>query len=959
MKQDTQNTRLLWDDIQANAISFAKRWKDARRENAEKQPFLLGFFKVFGVDDPLLYGSFEHEVRKSGTTVNWIDFFWPGQIAIEMKTRGKDLGDAYQQLKGYMDHVPGEDVPDLWMVCDFETFQVWRHSTKEKFTFKLKDFRKHIKRFANIAGYTTERLHDDQVEVNVKAAEKMAKLHDALKTSGYDGHDLEVYLVRLLFCLFADDTGIFPQDSFSHYIEASKPDGSDLSDHIARLFEVLNTPEEIRAKRTLLADELKQFRYINGGLFANRLPPADFDAKMRQTLIDCANFDWNKISPAIFGAMFQGVMDKTQRRELGAHYTSEENILKLINPLFMDELWQEFDRVKTDPMALDRFHEKISHLRFLDPACGCGNFLIITYRELRLLELEILKMKGGRQRILDISPLLKVEVEQFYGIEYEDFPCQIATVGMWLIDHQMNLRASEEFGQYYARLPLTHSATIVQGNALRVDWQGIVPKDELSFILGNPPFNGARTMSDAQKEDMLSIFEDTKGVGNLDYVTAWYKKAAMLMAGTEIKTAFVSTNSITQGEQVAILWKPLFEQDHIKINFGYRTFKWSNEAKGKAAVHCVIVGFSVFDSGSCISGLLRRCAPRNDEAKTGVIANEAKQSRNNGVTTGVIASEAKQSSATMNNGKRVIYDSDGTKNLAKNINPYLVDAPDIFIESRTKPLCGVPEIGMGNQPIDDGNYLFTEAEKADFLKKEPLAEQWFRPWMGADEFINGFKRHCLWLGNCPPSERRKMPEAMKRIEAVKKFRLTSKRGSTKKIADTPTRFQTENMPESSYVVIPEVSSERRKYIPIGFLTPDIFCSNKLRLMPDGTLYHFAVLTSIVHMAWTRVVTGRLEMRYQYSINIVYNNFPWPDATDEQKTAIEKLAQAILDARALFPDSSLADLYDPLTMPPELLKAHHNLDRAVMKLYGFAKDTTEAQTVALLMERYQKLAEGMK
>jgi len=592
--------------------------------------------------------------------------------------------------------------------------------------------------------------------------------------------------------------------------------------------------------------------------------------------------------------MFQGVMDKNQRRELGAHYTSEENILKLINPLFMDELWKEFDRVKTDPTALEYFHDKISRLKFLDPACGCGNFLIITYRELRLLELEILKMRIGvtRQRVLDISPLFKVNVEQFYGIECEDFPCQIAQVGMWMIDHQMNLRVSEHFGQYYARLPLTQSATIVRGSALRIDWESIVPKKELSYILGNPPFNGARTMSGAQKEEMLNVYGNANGVGNLDYVTAWYKKAAELMADTKIKAAFVSTNSITQGEQVAFLWKPLMECG-IYINFGIPTFKWSNDAKGKAAVHCVIVGFSYFKT-------------------------------------------------------------------SPNINPYLIEAPTVFIESRQHPICKVPEIGIGNKPIDGGNYLFTALEKDEFLKKEPQAIKWFRPWIGADEFINGYTRFCLLLKYCPPNELRKMPEAMKRIEAVRNYRLASKSDGTRKIANTPLRFHVENIPNTNYIVIPEVSSERRIYIPLGFVSPDVLSSNLVKIMPNATLYHFGILTSNVHNAWMRAICGRLKSDYRYSKDIVYNNFPWPDTPDEQKVIIEKLAQSILDARALFPESSLADLYDPLTMPPELLKAHQNLDRTVVKLYGFAnKDTTETEIVAALMERYQNIVGKVK
>ena len=913
---------LTWDNIQSNAVAFSKRWKDAHNEEAQAQSFTTDFLQVFGVDDPEAMGGFEYKVPLSGNRTGYIDYLWKGQIAIEMKARGKDLSAAFEQLRNYVSHLPEDEIPDLWMVCDFETIRLCRRSTNEVYTFKTKDLRKHIKRFANIAGYTTERVRDDQVEVNIKAAEKMAKLHDALKISGYDGHHLEVYLVRLLFCMFADDTGIFPKDSLIQYVENSKPDGSDLSDRVARLFEVLNMPPETRAKRALLSAELRQFRYINGKLFDAALPVADFDAKMRQTFLDCLKFDWNKISPAIFGAMFQGVMDAKQRRETGAHYTSEENILKLVNPLFLDGLWQEFDKVKTDPAGLDRFHDKIARLKFLDPACGCGNFLIITYRELRLLELEILKMKvGSNQLILDITPLLKISVEQFYGIECEDFPCQIAQVGMWLTDHQMNLRASEQFGTYYVRLPLTQSATIVHGNALRVDWESVVPKNELSCILGNPPFSGARTMNESQKSDMLHVFGKLKGVGNLDYVTAWYKKAVDVMSGSLIRTAFVSTNSISQGEQVAILWKPLFEKYNVKIDFCCRTFKWGNEAKGKAAVHCVIIGFSDNDNGA------QAFLPVYTDDSTG-----------------------RNACAPL----KTIYESDGSKISANNINPYLVDAPDIFIESRSQPLCDTPAMSLGNQPIDGGHYLFTSDEKNEFLKIEPQAEKWFRPWIGSHEFINRYVRHFLFLRECTPAELRAMPESMKRVEAVKQFRLASKREVTRLLAETPREFAFSNISQGSFIVVPEVSSERRKYIPIGFLSPDILCSNLVKIISDATLYHFGVLTSSVHMAWTRAVCGRLKSDYRYSSTLVYNNFPWPDATDDQKSAIEKLAQTILDARALFPDSSLADLYDPLTMPPELLKAHRDLDRAVLKLYAFSPSTPEPVLVAALMERYQKL-----
>ena len=783
---------LTWDNIQSNAVAFSKRWKDGKNEEAEAQSFTSDFMHVFGVDDPAAIGDFEYKVPLSGNKTGYIDYLWKGQIAIEMKSRGKDLTAAFEQLRNYMTHLPEDEIPDLWMVCDFENIRLNRRSTNEIYNFKTKDLRKHIKRFANIAGYTTERVRDDQIEVNVKAAEKMAKLHDLLKNHGYDGQELRVYLVRLLFCLFADDTGIFPKDSLYKYVEDSKTDGSDLSERISKLFEILNMPPETRTKRTLLSDELKQFRYINGKLFNDYLPSAEFDTKMRQTLLECLNFDWNKISPAIFGAMFQGVMDAKQRREMGAHYTSEENILKLINPLFLDELWKEFDRVKTDPAALDRFHDKIAKLKFLDPACGCGNFLIITYRELRILELEILKMKStNNQLIIDITPMLKISVEQFYGIEYEDFPCQIAQVGMWLTDHQMNIRASEQFGTYFARLPLTQSATIVHANALRIDWEDVVSKYELSYILGNPPFIGWRVMSTEQREDMHNVFGKLQNLGHLDYVSAWYKKATDFMSETRTTSAFVSTNSLTQGEQVPVLWKFLMENG-IFINFGIPTFKWSNEAKGKAAVHCVIIGFS-----------FNKTEP--------------------------------------------------------NINPYLVEAPTVFIESRNKPISDVPEIITGNQvtqPKSDGLVIESD-EYEDFISREPLATKYIKRLVGSREFINNLPRYCLWLVGASPTDLRKMPLVLERIENCRQFRLSSSDAGTQKLADSPTLFR-ETLNPDTFIVIPKVSSENRKYIPIGFLTANEIPTNTLKIIPDATLFHFGILSSNVHNAWMRTVGGAYE-----------------------------------------------------------------------------------------------------
>ncbi|HPT68874.1 MAG TPA: N-6 DNA methylase [Syntrophomonas sp.] len=894
--------QLSWIEIQSRALQFSKKWKDAKDEASEAQSFLNEFFEIFGVDRKRI-ATFEKKVPMGSNRNGYIDLLWKGVILVEMKSFGKSLDKAYAQAKDYAFHLEDEELPEYIMVSDFHNIRLYRLTTGQVWNFKTSQLHKHVKLFADLAGYKAAIDRPTDKEVDIKAAETMAKLHDLLKAHGYEGHQLEVYLVRLLFCMFADDTGIFEKNIFFDYISDSKEDGSDLSARIARLFEILDTPPQIRAKQTMLSDELKRFTYINGKLFNERLSFADYDYKMRKMLLECCSLNWGYISPAIFGAMFQGVMNPQERRELGAHYTSEENILKVIKPLFLDELWEEFEFIKGNSKQLQKFHEKLSKLKFLDPACGCGNFLIITYRELRCLELEILKMliDNSGQLIMDISPYCIVNVNQFYGIEIEEFPCQIAQTGMWLIDHQMNTLVAEHFGLYYARLPLQQSATIINGNALTIDWESIVPKNELNYILGNPPFGGARIMDQTQKRELLTVFNDIKGAGNLDYVTAWYSKASAYIQNTKIKVAFVSTNSISQGEQATILWKTLFEIYKVEINFAYRTFKWSNEAKGKATVNCVIVGFSL----------------------------------SNNKTT------------------KSIYDNDNVIKATK-INQYLVDAPIVFIESRTTALCNVPKIGIGNKPVDGGNYLFTEHKKDEFIKMEPEAEKFFKVWIGSDEFINGYNRYCLWIGDCPPDVLKNMPQTLKRVEAVRQFRLASKSSQTIKLAETPRRFHVENMPQGTYIIIPKVSSEKRKYIPLGFLDENTLCSDLVFLIPNATLYHFGILTSIVHMAWMRAVAGRLEMRYRYSKDIVYNNFPWPEPSEKQKEDIEKAAKAVLEARELFPDSSLADLYNPLTMPPELVKAHNNLDRTVITAYGIKGLKTETEIVSVLMERYQQL-----
>lgn len=895
---------LSWNEIKERAIAFSKKWEDTTDENADAKPFLVDFFNIFGVSDRRV-NSFEHRVTKRNGRNGYIDMLWKGNILIEMKSRGKDLDRAYQQATDYFDGLKEYDLPKYILVCDFHTFRLYDLEADKTFEFTLDQLYKRVNLFGFIAGYSSKVELKEQDPVNIKAAEAMAKLHDSLKEIGYDGHNLELYLVRLLFCLFADDSSIFNKNIFYEYVRNhSSEDGSNLASVINEIFEILNTPTDKRLRN--ISDELNAFPYVNGKLFEERLPLASFDSKMRNILLNCSTLDWGKISPAIFGSMFQGVMDADKRRNLGAHYTSERNILKLIKPLFLDELWAEFEKVKNNERQLKIFHQKISSLRFLDPACGCGNFLIITYRELRLLEIEVLKILNGSQRVLNIADLILCNVDQFAGIEYEEFPAQIAKVAMWLIDHQMNMVCYEEFGEYFVRLPLRKSANIVCGDALELDWNEVAPKEQLSYIIGNPPFVGARLMSKEQSAQIERVFDHIRGAGNLDYVTAWYAKAAQYIQGSRIKVAFVSTNSIVQGEQVGILWRVLLEKYNVHIHFAHRTFKWSNEAKGNAGVYCIIIGFANFDTDN-----------------------------------------------------KTIFeyeDITGEPHIlrAKNINPYLVDAKNTLIENRSKPICDVPSIGIGNKPIDGGNYLFTKEEMEEFIELEPKSAQYFRPWYGAVEFIQQKPRYCLWLGDCSPSELRAMPHCMERVKNVREFRLASKSEGTRKIAETPTRFHVENIPQTSYILIPRVSSENRKYIPMGFVEQSTLTSDSCVILPDGNPYHFGVLTSAMHMAWTNAVCGRLESRFRYSAGIVYNNFPWVEnITDKQREKIEQCAEAVLEARKQFPNSSLADLYDPLAMPPALMKAHQALDKAVDAAYRSAPFTSDSQRMEFLFDLYNK------
>jgi hypothetical protein len=901
---------LSWNEIKDRALRFSRDWADESSEDAEAKSFLDAFFNVFGIPRKRV-ATFEQRIKKLDGRSGYIDLLWKGILLIEQKSRGKDLDRAYQQAKDYFPGIKDRDTPRYILVSDFARFRLYDLEERKQHEFTLAEFYKNVRLFGFIAGYQTT-VYQEQDPVNIEAAERMGRLHDKLKEIGYQGHRLEIYLVRLLFCLFAEDTSIFERRQFQDLIEQrTSEDGADLAPWLESLFEVLNAPQDKRLKK--LDEQLGAFPYVNGTLFAELLPHAAFDTCMRQLLLDCCALDWSRISPAIFGSLFQSVMDATLRRNLGAHYTTEKNILKLVKPLFLDDLRAEFERIKTHRKRLEDFHQRLAKLTFLDPACGCGNFLIIAYRELRLLELDVLRTLDKGEASLDVAQFnILCDVDQFYGIEIEEFPAQIAQTALWLMDHQMNMRVSEEFGKYFVRLPLRKSPTILHGNALRMDWREIVKPETLSYILGNPPFGGAKYINEAQRADMTATFADVPSAGLLDFVSAWYRKAADYMADNpRIKAAFVSTNSITQGEQVGVLWPDLLKRG-IKLHFTHRTFQWSSEARGKAAVHCVIIGFALHDA----------------EDKR-IFDYETPQAE---------PQEIK----------------------AEHINPYLVDAADLVIANREKPICPVPEIGIGNKPIDNGHYLFTQAERDEFLKQEPDAAPYFRRWLGADEFLNGYERWCLWLGDCPPEALKRMPEAVKRVEKVRRYRLDSKSAPTRKLAATPTRFHVENMPDSDFLVIPKVSSERRVYIPLGFMAPATLYSDLVFILPQATRYHFGVLSSAMHMAWVRSVCGRLESRYRYSAGIVYNNFPWPQApTDRQKQAIEDAAQAVLDERAKFPKASLADLYDPLTMPPTLTKAHQKLDAAVDMAYAKRKFIGDSDRVAFLFELYQQITSPLE
>ncbi|MDI9334280.1 MAG: hypothetical protein QM533_07865 [Cytophagales bacterium] len=1003
-----------WDTIKTRASAFAQEFKNTKNEKSFAQTFWIKFFAVFGVDSHRV-GIFESRVKKLNKNTGFADYFWPGLLLIEHKSAGEDLSIAQDQAENYCINLSEEEHPRYLLVCDFQHFWLKDLSEGIETRFDLHELAQKVSLFGFIFGRNSARISAND-PINDRAVKKLAKLHTALRRDGYKGHPLQLLLVRLLFCMFADKTGLFePAGRFTDLIErGTKEDGSNVGQVLNQLFDELDT--EFLDRQGVVPTWFKDFPFVNGKLYEEKIRTASFDAHMRNLLLDCCYLDWSRISPAVFGSMFQHVMDEEGldtkqdlRRELGAHYTSEENIFKLINPLFLDELKAEFEHAKSSINALFEFQKKLRRLTFLDPACGCGNFLVITYRELRLLEVEVFKAvktiatRGDQSNaglhLLEPFKFEMVNVDQFSGIEIEEFPSRVAQVAMWLVDHQMNVLAGETLEAWMPRLPLEKSANIRIANALSLDWAELCPPQHLHYILGNPPFVGKQMQTDAQKESMERLLASTGqdtgivGGGVLDFVAGWYIKAAQyltdsgaakaderkkefkdaafakatqaslmdepsvdadlspaqagkaagvaaakktldeifalaeaqsLAAREKIKVAFVSTNSINQGEQVGVLWSWM-QQQGIAIEFAHRTFKWSNEASNNAAVHCVIIGFGL--------------ASRVDKVKP------------------------KRLFDYVDASGQADANADFVEEAVSQINPYLVDATNVVLPTRRTPICSVPPTQYGSKPTDGGFLILSNEEKEKLIQKSPSAEKFIKRMLSAEEYLNNELRWCLWLINHTPAEWSKIKEIKHRVSEVRKFRLASTKAQTRNNADYSDRFAELRQPEQDFILIPRTSSERRAYIPIGFFSKEFILQDSCIALPNATLYHFGILTSSMHMAWVRYTCGRLKSDYRYSANIVYNNFPWPETTSNKaRQGIEAAAQAVLDVRAVHQagaaPASLATLYDPDLMPADLRKAHAALDALVDKLYFDQSKVkikpTDQSRVALLFERYQAL-----
>jgi len=907
--------RLSWNEIRARAARFAEEWADAKYETSETHSFYNDFFWVFGLSRKRV-ASFEHAVQRLGERRGYIDLFWKGVLPVEQKSAGRDLAKAKAQAFDYFEGLKEAELPRYLLLSDFQSFELSDLEDNEDVSFRLEELPRHVEKFAFMVGLQ-KRSFADQDPVNIEASELVGKLHDALEAAGYSGHDLEQFLVRIVFCLFADDTGIFERDIFQDLIEKrTAEDGSDLGGWLSMLFEVLNTHEEHR--QTTLDADLARFPYVDGDLFRDRLATPAFNSQMRARLIEACAFDWSQISPAIFGSLFQSVMNRQERRALGAHYTTEQNIMKVIQPLFLDELRAEFERLRARRdtrriNALLQFQQKLGELRFLDPACGCGNFLIIAYRELRKLEIEVLReLRPSGQLDVLADTLSLINVDQFYGIEIGEFPARIAETALWMMDHIMNNALSEAFGETYVRIPLRRSPHIVHGDALECDWSELLAPEDCSYVLGNPPFGGANHQSPAQRAQVRRIADLGKSGGTLDYVAAWFIKAGRYIRVSPARIGFVATNSVTQGEQVAQLWPSLFEKCRLEIAYAHRTFAWGSDARGKAHVHVVVIGLAKRDDAPAE----RRLFSYDD------IKGDPHESRHKAIT------------------------------------PYLFDAgdlndPHLVVRESAKPLNGLPRLLSGSQPIDGGYYIFTKEEKDRFLEEDPGAEKFLRPFVGSQEHLNGGERWILALQNASPTELKSLPKVVERMQAVKEYRSKSKRKSTLAIANYPQRYNVELIPEEPFLVVPEVSSERREYIPIAWMEPPVIPSNLVRIVMNATPSLFGLLTSTMHMAWMRQIGGRLESRYRYSIGLVYNTFPLPSARQEKLDKLEPLANAVLQARAGHPEATLSDLYDPDLMPADLRRAHSRLDAAVDKLYRRRPFEHDRERVEHLFALYEK------
>ncbi|MYF35816.1 MAG: class I SAM-dependent DNA methyltransferase, partial [Synechococcus sp. SB0678_bin_12] len=912
--------RLSWNEVRARAARFAEEWQDAAYEKGETQSFYNDFFQVFGVKRRSV-ARYEAHVAKLDNRSGFIDLFWPGVLLVEQKSGGRDLGKAYEQAGEYFDALPERERPRHILVSDFRSFQLHDLEEGDTVAFPLAALPDHVEAFGFILG-VQRRTFRDQDPVNIAAAELVGLLHDQLAAAGHGGHDLERFLVRIVFCLFADDTGIFePRDIFVELIETrTGEDGADLGPWLAQLFQVLDTPEPQRP--TTLDEDLARFPYINGDLFKGSLQLVSFNGAMRSALLDACRFDWSQVSPAIFGALFQSVMDPAQRRAQGAHYTTEKNILKVIEPLFMDDLRSEFTRLqarKTRRRAtLHNFQTKLGSLTFFDPACGCGNFLIIAYRELRLLEIEVLKAlhprdRDGRRQLEGwAGDLSKLNVDQFYGIELGEFPARIAETALWMMDHIMNNRLSLEFGQTFVRIPLSTSPNIVHGDALELDWEGVLKTERCSYLFGNPPFVGAKYQTPQQRQQVRRIAGLGKGGGTLDYVAAWFFKAGEYLQGSTAPMAFVATNSITQGEQVGQLWPLVFDRCKLDIAFAHRTFAWGSDARGKAHVHVVILGLEPWNA----TRREKRLFSYPD------INGEPEESRH------------------------------------QVLSPYLFDAgglsdPHLVVRKESTPINGMSRLIIGSKPIDGGNCIFDAAERGAFLETEPEAAPWLRPFIGAREYLQGGERWILALHDAPPEMLARLPRVRARIAAVRSYREASKSKPTQKLAATPTLYHVNVIPTAPFLVIPKVSSERREYVPVGWLDPPTIPSDLVFVLQNATLADFVLLTSAMHMAWLRSMGGRLKSDYRYSIGLVYNTFPLP-SKEADLSKLEPLAQAVLDARAAHPGATLADLYDPDTMPANLRRAHSRLDRSVDRLYRRSGFASERERVECLLMAYEGL-----